>query len=156
MTTLKTLTKTLTIVTIAGVVGLTAAHAEPGIGEGKCKFHAKDGMMKHHKAHKGKHGNMRAIMKQLNLTDEQKATLKENRQAQREAMKAKRAEKKGSHNMAQYITVNGVDRASMVAEATTRATERENMRADMIEKTLSVLTDEQKAKFVELLQAQKK
>lgn len=34
MTALKTLTKTLTIVTIAGVVALTSAHAQPANGEG--------------------------------------------------------------------------------------------------------------------------
>ncbi|MBU1668352.1 Spy/CpxP family protein refolding chaperone [bacterium] len=150
MTTLKILTKTLSIVTIAGIVGLTAAHAQPTNGEGYGKCHEKKGMMQHYK---GKHENMRAIFKQLNLTDEQKTALKENRKAQREAMKAKRAEMKGSHNKGQFISVDGVDRAGMIAQATQRATARANMRADMMEKTLSILTPEQKTKFVKLLKA---
>lgn len=153
MTTLKTLTKTLSIVTIAGVVGLTAVHAQPANGEGESFCHGKKGMMHHFKE---KHERMRAIFKQLNLTDAQKTALKENRKAQREAMKAKRVQMRGSHNMGQFISVNGVDRAGMIAQATQRATERANMRADMMEKTLSILTTEQKTKFVELLKADNK
>ena len=153
MTTLKTLTKTLSIVTIAGVVGLTAVHAEPANGEGEGFCHGKKGMMHHFKE---KHENMRAIMKQLNLTDEQKATLKENRKAQREAMKAKRAERQASRQMGKFISVDGVDRAGMIAQATERATQRANARADRMEQTLSILTPEQKTKFVELLKAENK
>jgi len=150
MRTLKTLTKTLTIVTVAGVVGMTAVYAQPANGEGEGFCHGKKGMMKHFKE---KHENMRAIFKQLNLTEAQKTALKENRKAQREAMKAKRAQMKGKHNMGEFITVNGVDRAGMIAQATQRAKERANMRADMMEKTLTILTAEQKVKFVELLKA---
>lgn len=151
MITLKTLTKTLSIVTIAGVVGLTTVHAQPldnGEGYGNAK-----GMMQHHK---GKHNKMRAIFRQLNLTNAQKKALKANRKAQRQAMRAKRAQRRASHNMGKFISVNGVDRAGMIAQATKRATERANMRADMIEKTLSILTAEQKTKFVALLKADNK
>jgi len=151
MITLKTLMKTLSIVTIAGVVGLTTVHAQPldnGEGYGNVK-----GMMQHHK---GKHNKMRAIFKQLNLTNAQKKALKANRKAQREGMRAKRAQRRVSHNMGKFISVNGVDRAGMIAQATKRATERANMRADMLEKTLRILTAEQKTKFVALLKADNK
>lgn len=149
MTTLKTLTKRFTIVTIAGVIGLSTLYAQPVEGG----FHEKRDMKHHRKAH---HQKMRAIFKQLNLTDAQKKALKENRQAQRKAMKAKHNEMRAKHNIGKFVTVKGVDRAGMIAEATKRATERANMRADMIEKTLSILTTEQKTKFIELLKADNK
>lgn len=151
MTTLKTLTKTLSIVTIAGIVGLTAAHAETSKGDGEGNCHSKSGMMQHFK---GKHNNMRAIFKQLDLTDEQKTALKENRKTQREAMKTKREAMKSSQTKGEFISVDGVDRAGMIAQSTERATERANMRADMMEKTLTILTAEQKTKFVALLKAE--
>lgn len=147
-----TLLKTLTIISIAGIMGATTLSAEPFMMGEHCK--SEKGM---YKGHKGKHDNMRQIMQELNLTDEQKATLKADRQAMRETMKAKRATMKGaSRGMSQFVTVNGVDRNAMIAQATERATNMANMRADRIEKLMSILTPEQKIKFVELLQAQKK
>lgn len=144
-----TLLKTLTIVSIAGIMGATTLSAEPFMMGEHCK--SERGM------HKGKQDNMRKIMQELNLTDEQKATLKADRQAMRETMKAKRATMKGaSRGMSQFVTVNGVDRNAMIAQATERATNMANMRADRIEKLMSILTPEQKIKFVELLQAEKK
>lgn len=159
MTNFKTLTRTLSIVTIAGIMGVTVAHAQPTMADEGMKCDMKKEMMENHKGkhhNKGKHGNMRAIMEQLNLTDAQKTALKENRKAQREVMKAKRTEMKGTHIRGQFITAEGVDRAGMIAKATERATTRANIKADMMEKTLSILTAEQRVKFVELLKADTK
>jgi len=58
-----------------------------------------------------------------------------------------------AHNMAQFITVDGVDRKAMIADVTKKATTMANMRADMIDKTLQILTPKQRTKFVTLLQA---
>jgi Spy/CpxP family protein refolding chaperone len=142
--------KTVAILSVAGVIGTMAVYADD-IKEHRTMFQEKKGMMHHFKA---KHQKMKKIMKQLDLTSEQKTALKENRKAMRTTMMAKRKAIMASGGMSQFIEVNGVDRASMITFATERATKMANARADMMEKTLSILTPEQKIKFVGLLKAE--
>jgi Spy/CpxP family protein refolding chaperone len=144
--------KTVAILSVAGIIGTMAVYAED-IKEHKCMVQEKRGMMHHFK---GKHQKMKRIMKQLDLSSKQKTALKENRKEMREKMMAKRKAMMASTGMSQFISVSGVDRDSMVNFAVERATERANARADMMEKTLNILSPEQKTKFVSLLKAEHK
>lgn len=143
--------KTVAIVSIAGIIGTMVLNAEEIKDRGACS--GKKEMMQ---GHKGKHKQMRKVLKQLDLTDEQKTTLKADREAMKEERKAMREVRKASGGIGQFISVNGVDREALTAEITKRATTRANMKADKIEKIMTVLTDEQKTKFVTLMQSENK
>lgn len=145
-----TILKTVAILSVAGIIGAITVNAQE-IKEHRGMFQDNKEMMHHFK---GKQQKMKKIMKQLDLTSEQITALKENRKAMRETMMAKRKEMKVAGGMSQFITVNGVDRVAMLNFATARATQMANTRADMVEKTLSILTPEQKTKFVTLLKAE--
>ena len=142
--------KTVAILSVVGIIGTMAVYAED-MKEHRTMFQERGGMMHHFKA---KHQKMKKIMKQLDLTSEQEKALKENRKAMRTNMMAKRKAIMASGGMSQFIGVDGVDRVSLVNFATERATKMANARADMMEKTLSILTPEQKTKFVGLLKAE--
>jgi Spy/CpxP family protein refolding chaperone len=168
-----TIFKTLSIVTIAGVMATVALNAEstseaPVVAVEKTvttvektvtkadTAQDKREMNANKKESKREKVDMQKIMKQLNLTKEQRVAIKTQRQAMRQAMKENRKMMKTSRDMGEFITVNGVDRAGMIAQATQNATKMVNARADMIESLMSILTVEQKAKFVELYKAQSK
>lgn len=144
-----TILKTVTVLSIAGIIGTIALNAE-NIKEHRGMFQEQKEMMHHFK---GKHQQMKKIMKQLDLTSEQKTELKANRKAMREAMKAKRTEMRGARNMAKFVSVNGIDREAMIKQITQKVTVMANMRADMFDKTLTILTPQQRTKFVALLKA---
>jgi len=139
--------KTLAIVTVSGIMATTAVVAEP-----KCDGHPSGKYHHGGKHHKMMQHRMKKALKVAGVTSEQKREIKEARQSMRATMKAKRAEMKASHNSGQFITVNGVNREAMIAKSVERATFRANLRADMMEKILSILTAEQKTKFVQALQ----
>ena len=148
---MKFLKTTLTTLTIVGVIATIGLQAEP-FGKGGEFMEDRMEMRKHFKS---KHQNMKKIFKQLNLSDEQKTSLKANRDEMRNTMKDKRKEFKNSRSISKFISVDGVDREGLIEQATQHATLRAGNRADMMEKTLKILTAEQKIKFVELLKAQK-
>ena len=116
--------------------------------------------------HKGMHGKCggfdKKIMRQLDLTDAQKDQLKEMREANKAEMKAKfadghearMAERQAHHDKVQALLLaDNFDEAAandLAKEMVEKQTER---RVKMMEKKhqmLSVLTPEQKTKFVEL------
>lgn len=119
------------------------------------------------KDHKGGHGDCgkgmdRGIMRQLDLTDAQKDQLKEMRQANKAAMKAKfadghearMAERQAHQEKVQALLLaDNFDEATandLAKEMVEKQTER---RVAMLEKKhqmLRVLTPEQKTKYVEL------
>jgi Spy/CpxP family protein refolding chaperone len=140
-----TLLKTLTLITVTGIMSTSTLSAQE-----ETMMPPKNEMRKDFKHQKN---DMRKIMQQLNLTSEQKATLKANREAMRETMKAKYKTRKDARNIGKFLSVEGIDREAMIAEATQRTIVNVNLRADMIDKMMSVFTAEQKSKFVELMKA---
>jgi len=143
--------KTIALLSVAGIIGTVAVNAE-NIQEKRGMVSEQREMMQHFK---GKHQKMMKIMKQLDLTKEQKVALKANRKAMRSKMKAKRKEMRGNRNLSDFVTVQGVNRSAMIEKITKTATTMANIRADMIEKTLAILTPAQRTKFVELLKGDK-
>ena len=140
------LVKTLTIVAVTGMVGLTAVQACPsgykGSGEKSCK------------SYKQNKSQMRGMFKQLDLTAEQQDKMQALRKEMKIQRKAKRAEKRGNRMsmMGQFVSANGFDKEAFIAMATQKSQERINMRAEMFEKRMNILTPEQRTKFAELLQ----
>ncbi|WP_322803266.1 CpxP family protein [Vibrio alfacsensis] len=117
--------------------------------------------------HKGPHGECgkgmdRGIMRQLDLTDAQKDQLKEMREANKAEMKAKfadgkearMAERQAHHDKVQALLLaDNFDEAAANDLAKEMVEKQTDRRVKMLEKKhqmLSVLTPEQKAKFVEL------
>ena len=145
---MKTL-KVLTIVAITGLVGATAVHAGPD-----CKQN--DKMCE---KRKDKRADMKEIFQQLDLTAEQQSAMKENRKEMRSLMKEKRAQrhpKRGMADMSKFVSANGFDKEAFIAEATQKEESKIEMRADRFEKTMNILTPEQRVKFVTLLQEKQK
>ncbi len=115
--------------------------------------------------HKGGrcHGGMdRGIFKQLDLTDAQKDQLKEMREANKAEMKqnyqanfeARKAERQAYHDKVQQLVLaDNFDQAAandLAKEMVEQQTERKVKMLEKRHQMLSVLTPEQKAKFVEL------
>ncbi len=145
---MKTL-KVLTIVAITGLVGATSVYASPCNAENKK-------MCQKNKEHRN---DMKEIFKKLDLTPEQQNAMKENRQAMREQMKERRSQMNRKHGMAgmsEFVSANGFDKQAFVAKATQKAQMRIDMRAVRFEKTINILTPEQRVKFVTLLQETQK
>ena len=135
--------KTLAVVTVVSLMATTAVSADN-------TFNGNPSKMQHMKA---KHQKLKTALKSLNLTQEQRTTIRDARKNMRTQMKAKRQEMKSSHQVAQFLSVNGVDRNAMVNKATEMARFRANLRADMFEKIFLVLTTEQKSQFVQAMKA---
>lgn len=119
----------------------------------------------HHKGMGGECGGFdRGIMRQLDLTDEQQAQLKEMRETNRAAMKAhfsenadaRRAEMQAYHNNVQaLILADNFDQAAaneLAKQMVDKQTERKVKMMEKKHQMLSILTPEQKAKFIELKQ----
>ncbi|MGF1722866.1 CpxP family protein [Vibrio kyushuensis] len=121
----------------------------------------------HHKGGKiGKcsGGFDRSIVRQLDLTDEQKDQLKELRETSRTEMKAhhqdnfqaKHAEMQAYQQQVQTLVLaDTFDEAAaneLAQQMVEKQTERRVNKLEQQQKMLSVLTDEQKAQFVELQQ----
>ena len=101
----------------------------------------------------GEKPKMFKVLKQLDLTDAQKTTLKEMRQAKKEERKAMREERKTQGiTMGIYFSDTGFNRTTFVADATTKFQTRINKKMDSIEKVYNVLDDTQKQEFVKLMQ----
>jgi len=132
--------KSVAIATIIGFTGSNILYAEAPVehtqGHGQ-------------KMRAGNH-KMKKIFQELKLTKAQKKELRVMRQDMRKNMKMHKSNKP---KLSDYITEKGVDRKGMLKVATSRATKMTNLRADMIEKTLKILTPEQRKKFVSLLKA---
>ncbi|HHH18959.1 MAG TPA: hypothetical protein ENK86_00385, partial [Campylobacterales bacterium] len=133
-----------------------ANESKPEFKQGQ---HCKGEKGKHGK-HFGKHhkrgGHFAKIMKQLDLTDEQKKQLKALRDEKREDRKAKREVMKGERSavLANALTAEGFNKAQFIQDATAKAQTKIAQRAEDMEKMFAVLTPKQRTKFVELLNAQ--
>ena len=137
---MKTL-KTLTIVAITGLVGLTAVNACPMGGNDMHKG------MKHQK------GEMKKIFQSLDLSSEQKEQMKALRQEMKSQHKEKReAMIKGRGKMGSFVSANGFDKQGFIDMATKRSQMMIQRRADMFEKRMNILTPEQRTKFAQLIQ----
>lgn len=151
---MKTL-KVLTIIAITGLAGTVAANACPSNGQNK-QMCEKQEMCQKNKGHRG---DMKEIFQKLDLTDAQKSVMKENRQAMRGQMKVKRSQRKGKRgmaNMSEFVSANGFDKQAFIAKATQRSQAMIEMRANRFEKTMNILTPEQRVKLVTLLHEKQK
>ncbi len=163
MRTSKTL-KVLTIVAITGVAVVMTLNAQPMNMENCKKMKqycnaeknatgkSHKGMNKHHKMRKNP---MMKIFKELDLTGEQRATLKAHRKATKMHRKAKREKMFKERKIERFVTVDGFNREEFIQSATQNSKRMIEMRADKFETMIGVLTPEQRLKFVELLKAEK-
>jgi len=145
---MKTL-KVLTIVAITGLVGATAVHAGPA-----CKEN--DTMCQKRKDNRAA---MQEIFQKLDLTSEQQNALNENRKEMRAQMMQTRLDrhgKQGMANMDAFVSANGFDKQAYIDDAMKKAQSRIEKRAEGFERTINILTPEQREKFVTLLKEKQK
>ena len=93
---------------------------------------------------------MKKIFKQLDLTSEQKMAMKSHRKGMKEQMKAKRGQMKakraqmhgerGMAGMSKFISANGFDKQGFMTMASKRSQNRAEMRANMFEQKMNILT----------------
>ena len=141
---MKTL-KTLTIVAITGLVGLTAVNACPMGGNDM------------HKGMKHQRGEMKKMFQALDLSSEQKEQMKALRQEMKSQHKERReAMIKGRGKMGSFVSANGFDKQGFIDMATKRSQMMIQRRADMFEKRMNILTSEQRTKFAQLIQEKQK
>jgi len=158
---MKTL-KVLTIVAITGLAATMAANACPsnGTNQAQCETNKQDKCKKNNYKHnRHSKSDMREIFQQLDLTPEQKTSMREQRKGMRKQMQAKRETMRGERGMsgmAKFISANGFDKQGFMDMAAKRSQNMAEMRADMIEKKMNILTDEQRVKLVSLLQEKQK
>jgi Spy/CpxP family protein refolding chaperone len=98
---------------------------------------------------------MMKIFKELDLTQEQRATLRANRKVTKMQRKAKRQEMRKARDMEKFITADGFNREAFIQSATQNSKRMIEMRADKFETIIGVLTPEQRLKLIELLKAEK-
>lgn len=131
--------------------GLLTAGALYAGGSAKCgaTMHGEGKMMKHMK----RGGHLREIFKELDLTDAQKAELKALRATQKEQRAAMMMQKRErGMKIVEAIDANGFNKAKFIESARAAFESRITHRADNLEAMFKVLTPEQRAKFVTLLQ----
>ena len=117
--------------------------------ERPCK--GKGGMLgKHHRG-----GYFQKIMTQLDLTDDQKKSLKALRAKKHKNCKANREATRTAKQttLANAITADGFNKAKFIADATAQFESKIAQKAENMEKMFAILTPKQRTKFVELLQA---
>ncbi len=155
MKTSKTL-KVLTIAAVAGVVGVMTLNAQPMNMEKRAMMmehcQGMKGMKRHHAMHKNP---MMKIFKELDLTGEQRATLKAHRKATKMQRKAEREKMFKERKIENFVTVDGFNREAFIQGATQNSKRMIEMRADKFETMIGVLTPEQRLKLIELLKAEK-
>jgi Spy/CpxP family protein refolding chaperone len=158
---MKTL-KVLTIVAITGLVGTVTANACPLGGENNAMCQKQEKCEKQKKCQKNKkynRGEMKEIYNKLDLTPEQQSAMTEHRKDMREQMQAKRAQRHGERGMAdmgKFVSSNGFDKEGFIAMATERSQDRIEMRANMFENKINILTEEQRVKLISLIQEKQK
>ena len=158
---MKTL-KVLTIVALTGLAGTVIANACPSNGQNQEQCQTKQQNNKQDKCQKNKHhkrtakkAEMKKIFKQLDLTSEQKMAMKSHRKGMKEQMKAKRAQmhgKRGMAGMSKFISADGFDKQGFMEMVSQRSQQRAEMRANMFEQKMNILTAEQRVKLATLLQ----
>ncbi|MCH9739303.1 MAG: Spy/CpxP family protein refolding chaperone [Epsilonproteobacteria bacterium] len=150
--------KLLSIAALTGALTMGTLYAETNTSDNGFKkgYHCKtkgEGGKHFGKQHRG--GYLGKIMKQLDLTDDQKASLKalraekrENRKAMFETMRTAK-----QTTLANAVTADGFNKAQFIKDATTQFESKIAQKADNMEKMMNILTAEQRTKFVELLKA---
>ncbi len=144
--------KVLTIVAITGMTGITALNAESATTANSMQQTSKG--MKQHPGNQQQ--NMMKILKELNLTAEQKTKLRESNKKLKMQSKEMRKEMKAGRSMEQYITAKGFAKDEFIRDATEKSTKMIQMRADRFDAIATVLTPEQREKLVKLLKNKKK
>lgn len=98
---------------------------------------------------------MMKVLKQIDLTDEQKETLKEMRMAKKEQRQAMREERKTrAAAMGTYFSNDGFNKAAFIADATEKFQARIHQQADHMETIYNILDETQKKEFTRLMQEQ--
>jgi len=158
--------KTLKILTIVAVTGLTGALAQGMQHKGDCdntermgknyshSMHKGDKRKKNHKANPNRRINK--LLRNLDLTETQKNQLKGIRKSMWQARKAQRKALRGSMGLKKFVSVDGFDKSGFILASQERAKEMSKVRADMMEKIIAVLTPEQRIALVEKLNRQGK
>jgi len=160
---MKTL-KVLTIVAVTGIAGVMTLNAQPMNmenckmmkqqcnAEKKAACKSRKGMNKHYKMQKNP---MMKVFKELDLTQEQRATLKAHRQETKMQRKAEREKMFKVRKIERFVTADGFNREAFIQSTTQNSKRMTEMRADKFETMIGVLTPEQRVKFVALLKEQK-
>ena len=149
-----------TVIAALLTLGLGTALFASGSGDRNC-------------GHKSMHKTqMMQVIKQLDLTSDQKKAIKEIRKAQKEQRKATRASKKKNRaemraamkpDLATFMTATTFNKTAFKAEMTKKFEQREQMRqqkrvamleqrAENMEKIFNILTPEQRNKWIQLSQ----
>jgi protein CpxP len=114
---------------------------------------------------------MKQVMKQLDLSAEQKGQLKNLRETRKEMMQAKKEHRRNMRqemkpDMSKFMTANSFDKEAFKKEMQKKFEAKRAMReqrqasmmevrADHMEKMFNILTPEQRKKWIELSQQQK-
>lgn len=141
------------------------AYGGPDGAQGEhCKYH-KGGNFKHHKGER-----MMQMIRQLDLSDAQKAQLKQMKEASKAERKSLREQRKAHRqamqesmrpDMGQFISADKFDKEAFKTQMNQRFEARRSMmeqkratmlerRADKMEKIFNILTPEQRIKWIEL------
>ncbi len=130
---------------LLGIMSVTAVQAGPCANKQKQSKH-----MYH------KNVSMQNIFKQLDLSNEQKAALQVQRQEMKQNRRAMYAQMKGKRTRGQFIGIDGFDKQGYIDAQMQQAKIRAEMHAQRFEKTMQILTAQQREKFVALLKEQNK
>lgn len=95
------------------------------------------------------------IIRQLNLTEEQKEILWKENHKMREVIHNKRNAMRKEGGFKQFVTVEKFDKHGFIALEKRHANSRIQMRADRVEKLYNILTVDQKKELVELLKCRR-
>ena len=151
--------KILTIIAITGATAITAGNIDQGctnqynitIGD-----HASQAEM--HKKQKRANPNrgINRLLRRLDLTEAQKAQLKEIRKSMWQARKAERKNHKGQLGLKKFVSVDGFDKEGFIEASQERSKAMTGVRAEMMEKFIAVLTPEQRIEMMEKLNKQRR
>lgn len=95
---------------------------------------------------------MAKILKQLDLSDEQKIALKELRVTQKSQRESFIEEMRANSDMSVVFTEQGFDKAAFISKATERFQKRITARADFMEKIYAILDENQRAELINKMQ----
>ncbi len=92
------------------------------------------------------------VLKQLDLTDEQKATLKALRVEQKRKREAFRKNLRTTTDLSTFFTTRGFNKKEFIDNATDKFQKVITARANFMEKVYDILDDKQRAEFVQKLE----
>jgi len=141
--------KFLTLTALASALTFGTLYAQNTTNEADPTKSERSQYAKHHKG--GYH--FKKILRQLDLTSEQKSAFKALKKEKRATMKAKRQAMKAERQaiFANAVTANGFDRNAFIEGARAKFEKRVAMKADHMEAMMNILTPEQRTKFAQLM-----